>query len=89
MVDGEAGPYVAQFTIDMPEEDFGIASLALPSAGHQLVICDFFAVGPIMGKYSIRRKVVGTKGDQFKVVVRLVSQKAHLDARIFSKVQSV
>lgn len=55
------------------EADFGIARLALPTTSHQLVICNFFGIGPGIREYGIGRKVIGTKGDQVKVVTRLGS----------------
>jgi len=69
------------------EADFGIASLVLPSTSHQLVICDFCAVGPGMGEYSIWRRVIGSEGGQFEVVIRAVCQQTDHDAYIFSEVR--
>lgn len=50
-----------------------IVILLLPSTSHYLVLCDFCAVCPGIREYSIRRRVIGSKGGQFKVVIRLVS----------------
>lgn len=57
-----------------------IASLLLSSAGQQLTIRDFLAIGPCMGEYGIRRKIVGVEGEQLKVAVRFASQEAHPSA---------
>ena len=67
------------------EANFVIARLVLACASHQLIVCNFFAVSPGMGQYGIRRKFVGVEGDQFKVDVRLLSQKAHPDGGGVSK----
>ena len=37
-----------------------------------------------MREDCIRRKIIGSESDQFKAVVRLASQKAHLDPFIVS-----
>jgi hypothetical protein len=57
---------------------FDIASLVLLSTSYQLVICYFFAIDPSIRKYAVRRKVVGTEGDQSEdIAAQLACQKAH------------
>lgn len=60
------------------ETEFSITGLVLPSTVHQHVIYNFSAIGSGMREYGVRRKVVGTKGDQFEVVaLRFAREKAN------------
>lgn len=60
-----------------------IVILLLPSTSHSLVLCDFCAVCPGIREYSIRRRVIGSKGGQFKVVIRLVSTIERFDRIVY------